>query len=144
MTEPELRAALKQSMRDRDSLRSRVLRNVLAAIKNKAIETRSEPGDAEIMAILKREAKQCGETLDFARKAGREDTVAEHEQVLAVLAELLPSQMDEAELRAAIAAIVEETGASAMGAVMKELGQRHAGSYDGKMASRLAAEAVNK
>jgi uncharacterized protein YqeY len=142
MSEVELRDALKTSMKARDSVRTTVLRNVLSGVKNKVIETRAELSEADITAIIKREAKQVRETLDFAVKAGRDESAAEHEKVLSVLEELLPQQMDEDALRQAIAAIISETGASALGGVMKELGQRHAGTYDGKTASRLAGEAL--
>lgn len=142
MTETELRDALKTAMKARDSVRTTVLRNVLAGIKNRAIETRTEISGPEITAIIKRESKQCRETLEFAEKAGRTESVAEHEQVLAILEELLPKQLDEAQLQDAIQVILAETGASAMGVIMKELGQRYPGAYDGKLASRLAAEAI--
>ena len=141
--EARLREDLKSAMRQRDELRTRVLRGVLAAIKNKAIESRGqELGEKDVIAILKREAKQCAETLDFARKAGREESVGEHEAVLRVLEEYLPAQLDEAGLRAAVEAIVAETGATQIGPVMKELGARHGGSYDGKMASTIVREVL--
>jgi uncharacterized protein YqeY len=141
LDENRLREDLKTAMRARDELRTRVLRGVLAALKNKAIEVRGEElGEKELLAIVKREAKQCGETLEFARKAGREDSVAEHEAVLKMLEEYLPRQLDEGSLRAAVDAIVAETRATEMGAVMKELSTRHGGAYDGKLASAIVRE----
>ena len=143
LDENRLRDDLKTAMRARDSLRTRVLRGVLAALKNKAIETRGEAlGEKELIAIVKREAKQCAETLEFARKAGRDDTVAEHEAVLKVLEAYLPRQLDEDSLRAAVEAIVAETGATEMGSVMKELSARHGGAYDGKRASVIVREVL--
>ncbi|MFT4569888.1 MAG: hypothetical protein ACI8TX_002586 [Hyphomicrobiaceae bacterium] len=140
MTEDTLRAELKTAMRERDGLRTRVLRNVLAAVKNKQIEKRADVPTSEIVAIIQREAKQSRETLTFARDAGRDETVADLELVLGVLDGLLPSQLSEDELVAAIRAIVTETGAAGLGDVMKELIARHAGTYDGKTASRLVRE----
>ena len=96
----------------------------------------------ELVAIVKREAKQCAETLDYARKAGRGDTVVEHESVLGVLESYLPAQLGEDELRSVVAVIVEETGATSIGDVMKELSARHGGSYDGKLASTIVREAL--
>ena len=143
LDENRLRDDLKTAMRARDALRTRVLRGVLAALKNKAIETRGEAlGEKELIAIVKREAKQCAETLEFARKAGRDDTVAEHETVLKVLEAYLPRQLDEGSLRAAVEAIVAETGATEMGSVMKELSVRHGGAYDGKRASVIVREVL--
>jgi len=143
LSEQQLRDDLKDSMRARDAVRTGVLRGILAAVKNKLIETRSdELGEQDLVAIVKREAKQCGETLGFARKAGRDEQVSEHEAVLAVLEQYLPRQLGEEELRAAVAGIIAETGAEAMGAVMKELSARHGGAYDGKLASKVVREAL--
>jgi uncharacterized protein YqeY len=141
--EQKLRDDMKDALRAKDALRTQVLRAVLAAAKNRAIELRVETiPDAELVAVLKREAKQRNESLDFARKAGREDLVREHEASVAIVESYLPKQLSEQELRAEIEAISRETDASEMGAIMKELGRRHAGRYDGKLASRLAGELV--
>ncbi len=141
MTESELREKLKDSMRARDKVRTRVLRAVISGVKNAVIEKRgADLDDGEMLAILKREVKQTREQVDFARQAGRDEAVAEHTAEVAVLEELLPRQLDEAGLRSAIEAIVSETGATSIGPVMKELGARHAGCYDGKTASSLIRE----
>ncbi len=143
--EETLRADLKSAMLKKDGLRVRVLRSLLAAVKNRAIEARgSELTEADLVAVIKREAKQCRETLEFARKAGRSETVREQEAVLAVLESYLPAQMDEAALRREIEAIAAETAADSIGPVMKELSARHQGRFDGKTASRIAAEVVGR
>jgi len=143
MQESELRQQLNEAMRQRDALRTRVLRGVLAALKNKAIESRgAELSEGDVASIVKREVKQCGETLDFARKSGRRELIEEAEATLAILQGLLPAQMSEAELRTVIQDIVRETGATSIGPVMKTLGERHAGLYDGKIASQIARELV--
>lgn len=139
--EQKLREDMKSALRAKDAQRTQVLRAVLAAAKNRAIELRvDEIPEAELVAVLKREAKQRAESLDFARKAGRDDLVREHEAAVAIVESYLPKQLSEAELRAEIQAIMHETGAAEIGPIMKELGRRHAGRYDGKLASRLAGE----
>jgi len=141
VTEAELRERLTAAMRSKDAIKMRALRAVVAAIKNKAIELRGAVPEREITALIRREAKQCRETLDFARKAERADQVAEHEELLTVLESLLPAGMSDADLREAIRAIVAETGAGAgVGPVMKALGDRYAGRYDGKTASAIVRE----
>lgn len=143
ISENQLREEMKTAMRAKDQLRLRVLRNLLAAIKNKSIETSSkELSEKDIVTIIKREAKQCSETLEAARAAGREEMAREHEAVLAILDGYLPSQMSEQEIEEAIRAIVAETGATTIGPVMKTLGERHGGSYDGKTASRLVGKVL--
>ena len=60
---------------------------------------------------------------------------------VAVLEALLPQQMTAEELRSAVEALVAE-GADQIGAVMKGLGQRYSGRYDGKAASAVAREVL--
>ena len=141
--EKALREDLKSAMRAKDALRAQVLRGILAAAKNRAIELRVDTLEStEFVAVLKREAKQRAESLDFARQANREDLIREGTASLAIVESYLPQQMSEADLRAAVAAIVAETGATGVGPVMKELTKRHSGHYDGKTASRVAAEVI--
>jgi len=135
---------MKNALRTKDALRTRVLRAVLAAAKNRAIELRVDAiPESELIAVLKREAKQRAESLEFARKASREDLVREHEAAVAIVEGYLPRQMSEEELRSEIQLIMRETAATQIGPIMKELGRRHAGRYDGKLASRLAGEMVS-
>jgi uncharacterized protein YqeY len=145
ISDQALRADLKNAMLAKDRVRTSVLRGVLAAAKNRAIE-RKEPAldETELIAIVRREIKQRNETLEFARQGGREETVAELTEELAVLDDYLPKQLGEEELRAAIATILSDSGATSIGPVMKELSSRYPGRYDGKLASRLAQELVRK
>jgi uncharacterized protein len=140
MTEKDLREALTAAMRAKDAPRLRALRAVLALVKNRSIETRGELTERDITALIQREVKQTKETLEFARQAGREDQVTEHEELLAIFEGLLPAGLSDDELGAEIRAIVAETGATSLGPIMKALGERHAGRYDGKTASALAKD----
>jgi uncharacterized protein YqeY len=142
MTENDLSDALTAYMRAKDAGRLRALRAVLSVVKNRSIELKGEVSEREIATLIQREVKQCKETLDFARQAGRADQVAEHEELLGILESLLPQALTDEELREAVRAIVAETGATSLGPVMKALGERFAGRYDGKLASALAREIV--
>lgn len=141
MTEKDLREALTAAMRAKEAMKLRALRAVLSQVKNRMIENKgAEVSERDIATLIQREVKQCKETLDFARQAGRADQVAEHEELLAVLEALLPSALSEDQLRDAIRGIIAETGATALGPIMKALGEHHAGCYDGKVASALARD----
>ena len=140
MTEKEIREALTTAMRAKDTARLRALRAVLALVKNRMIEVRGELSEKDVAQLIQREVKQCKETLDFARKAGRDDQVAEHEELLAQLESLLPQALSDEQLASEIRAIIAETGATSLGPIMKVLGERHTGRYDGKTASTLARD----
>jgi len=143
VTETEIRSAIKDAMKSRDSLRTRVLRNVLSGVKNKMIETRTALTEAEVAAVIGREAKQTRETLDFALKAEREESVAELRQTLAVIESLLPQQLSPAELEQVISGFVEG-GAADLGSVMRKLKEEYGGRYDGKLASTVARELLGR
>ena len=55
----------------------------------------------------------------------------------AILDAYLPSQMDAAQLEQAIRSLSQELGTTQIGPLMAALRQRHAGNYDGKLASEL-------
>lgn len=141
MTEKELRDRLTAAMRSKNAAEMRALRAVLALVKNRSIEMRGgDLTERDIASLIQREVKQCRETLEFAEKAGRHEQVAEHRELLAILEGLLPQALGDEELAAAIRAIIAETGATSLGPVMKALGERYAGRYDGKTASALAKD----
>ena len=141
-TEERVRDDLKNAMRAKDSLKAQTLRAILAAAKNRAIDLRVDAlPDPEFLAVVKKEGKQRAEALEFAQKAAREDLIREHTATLAIVEGYLPRQMSEAELKDEIRAIVA-SGADGVGPIMKELTKRHAGLFDGKMASRVAGEVL--
>ena len=97
--------------------------------------------DACIKALQKL-AKQRRDSLEQFRNAGREDLALKEEE-LTVLEDYLPAQMDEAALRAGIAKIIEQNGASGakdLGKVMP-LAMKEFGSVaEGKLISALVRE----
>lgn len=136
--EARLQRDLQDAMRARDRLRIDVLRGVLAAVKNTKVDKQvSALPEAEIVAVVRKELSKRLEIADFARKAGRAEMVAQAEAEKAILEAYLPAQMDAAALEAAIRAIAAELGGTQIGPIMAELRQRHAGQFDGKLASEL-------
>ena len=63
--------------------------------------------------------------------------MAQGEAESAILEAYLPAQLGPAELEAAVRAIAAELGTTQIGPVMAELRKRHAGQFDGKLASEL-------
>jgi uncharacterized protein YqeY len=136
--EARLQRDLQDAMRARDRLRIDTLRGVIAAVKNAKVDKQvAELPEAEIVAVLRKELNKRVEIADFARKAGRDEAVAQAEAEKAILDAYLPAQMDAAALEAAIRAIAAELGGAQIGPVMAELRKRHAGQFDGKLASEL-------
>ncbi len=109
--------AVKQAMKSGDKERLATLRLITAAIKDRDLAQAAGSevvGEAEIVAVLQKMLKQRRESIDIFRKNGREELAAKEEAEVAVIEDFLPQQMDEADARAAVAALVSELGASGL------------------------------
>jgi hypothetical protein len=134
-----LRADMVAAMKAREKEKLSVLRMLIAAIKDAAIEKRDELDDEEVTRLLMSYAKKREESRQEAQKLGREDLVAKEGFELEVVRGYLPTPLSDHELQALVDEVVTETGASSikdMGRVMKLLQERAAGRADG---SRISA-----
>jgi uncharacterized protein YqeY len=137
-----LQADLTTSMKARDELRSATLRMVLTAVKTEEVagKTARELDDADVVTVLTREAKKRREAAEAFADGGRPERAERERAEGEVIAEYLPAQLSDEELRDLVAAAVTETGAAgppAMGRVMKAVTPKTAGRADG---GRVAAE----
>jgi len=137
----QLRADLTTAMKARDDTRTRTLRMALTAISTEEVSGSAahDLTDEQIIKILTREAKRRREAATAFAEAGRADQAAAEEAEEEVLTGYLPTQLDDTELAALVAAAIAETGASGpagIGPVMKVVTPRVAGRADG---SRVAA-----
>jgi len=142
----QLQDDLKRAMREHDEVRKRTLRMALAAIKNKEVEVQRELDDADVAAILQKEAKQRRETLDELHQVDRPDLVASEQAELDVLIEYLPKQLgrDEiAELARQVISDLNADGPRQMGQVMGALMPRLKGQADGKLVSQVVRELLS-
>jgi uncharacterized protein YqeY len=134
---------MKAAMRARDAARLSAIRLILAAVKQKEIDERTELGDAEVLAVLEKMVKQRRESIAQFEAAGRTDLAEAEKFELGVLSGYLPQQLGEAELRKEVDAAVAESGASGikdMGKVMALLKSRLAGRADmGKISALVKA-----
>jgi uncharacterized protein YqeY len=113
---------------------------LLAAIKQREVDSRAEADDAAVVAIVEKLIKQRRDSIAQFEAGGRSDLVAREGAEVRVLAEYLPQQMSEAQVGAAIEAAIAEAGATgpaAMGKVMGLLKARLAGRAD---IGRVSAE----
>lgn len=124
---------MKAAMRARQPERLSAIRMLLAAIKQREVDSRAEVDDAAVLAIVEKLIKQRKDAIAQFEAGGRADLVAKETAEANLLAEYLPQQMSEAEVVAAVDAAIAElgaTGPSAMGKVMGLLKPRLAGRAD--------------
>jgi uncharacterized protein YqeY len=131
---------MKTAMRAKETARLGTIRLLLAAIKQKEVDERTELDDAGVGGIVEKLIKQRKDSISQFQAAGRDDLVAAEQAELAVLQAYLPEQLSAAEVEAAIAAAITEAGATSakdMGKVMGLLKPRLAGRADMGQVSAL-------
>jgi uncharacterized protein YqeY len=132
-------------MRSGDALRRDVLRMAQNAVYLVEKRDRRELSDDDIGGILTKEVNTRRESVQAFRKGGREDLAAKEEAEIAILADYLPEQLDDAAIEALVADAIAATGASNardMGKVMGWLAPRTKGRADGRRVSELVARAL--
>jgi hypothetical protein len=131
---------MKTAMRAKDAARLGTIRLLLAAIKQKEVDERIELDDAAVSSIVEKLIKQRKDSISQFQAAGRDDLVTAEQAELVVLQAYLPEQLSAAEVEAAVAAAIAESGAASakdMGKVMGLLKPRLAGRADMGQVSAL-------
>ncbi len=144
----KLQNDLTEAMRARDEVRSSTIRMVLTAIKNEEVSGKEARNlsDGEVITVLSREAKKRREAAEAFEQAGANDRAANEKAEGVIIAEYLPAQLSEAELKDLIASAIAETGATGpqqMGLVMKSIQPKIAGRADGGIVSSLVKAALS-
>ena len=147
--EQQIMAEMKEAMKSKNE---GVLRS-LRAIKAEIIKAKTEPGaageidEATEQKFLQKMMKQRRDSLEIFEKQGRSDLAAKEKEEMEVIERFLPKQLSEAEIKAAVAAIITHTGAASpadMGKVMGVASKQLAGLADGKTISNIVKELLSQ
>lgn len=138
----QIQSDLTASMKARDQATTTVLRSVLAAMKEALVAEGASDvlSDADVEAIIKREAKKRDEAATAFADAGRAEQAAKERSEGEVLARYLPQPLTDDELDALVTQVLADGGFSspaAMGQAMKAVQAEVAGRADGKTVSQL-------
>ena len=132
MTHPELKEALKTAMKNRDAVALAVIRGVITMVTNELVAKGQKPTDElpedDVMALIRRAAKQRKDSIEQFTQGGRADLAETEKAELAVLESFLPAQMSREAITAAATAKAAELGIAdktkanqLMGALMRDL-----------------------
>jgi uncharacterized protein YqeY len=124
---------MKSAMRAGDKDRLKVVRLIMAAIKQIEVDKRIELDDAGVLSVLDKMVKQRRDSVEQFVKGDREDLAAIERAEIGVLETYLPKQFDDKELDALIDAAISATGAQSirdMGKVMGQIKPQAAGRAD--------------
>ena len=132
---------LTAAMKAQDANRTSTLRMVKAAMMNRKIEKGSDLTDDDVQKLLRSLVKQRRDSIEQYEKAGRKELVDKETAEIAVIEGYLPQAASSAEIEAAVAAAIAETGATSMkdmGKVMKAAQTALSGkNADGKQISEI-------
>ncbi len=123
---------MKDAMRAKDQVRLGVIRGLITAMTNEAINSGKGPDGVltpeEALTVITRAAKQRKDSIEQFIAGGRPELAEDEQAELAILMTMLPAQMSEDEIRAAAQAkaaemgVTDKSGANQlMGALMKDL-----------------------
>ncbi|MCP5021084.1 MAG: GatB/YqeY domain-containing protein [bacterium] len=139
----QIQADVIAAMKSGDTQRRDTLRMVVAAIKNKAIDSggdRGDVGDEVVMTALLSAVKSRKDSVEQYESAGREELAA---QEIEVIQTYLPKPLTEEETKALVKTTIEEVGATTkkdLGKVMKAIMATHKGRVEGKLIQRFAGQ----
>ena len=141
--------AVKDAMKAKDERKLSTLRMVNSTIKNADIAARGEGkpplSDADLLGVFQKMIKQRQELVELYDKGGRAAAGQEREEI-AIISAILPKQMSEDDVKAAISAAIAETGAAGMkdmGKVIGVLRAKFAGQMDFGKASGMVKAALS-
>ena len=144
------------AMKAREQETLTTLRMVKSALKNKEIDKREALTDAEEQSILTTMLKQRRESIEQFTKGGRPELAAKEQVEIGLIEAYMPKAASEDDLRALVAAAVEQVtaenggtkpGPKEMGSVMKAAQAKIAASgarADGKLVSELVKAELAK
>lgn len=142
-----LQADLTAATKAGDKVTLGTLRMALAAVTTEEVSGKEarELSDAEVLAVLTKEAKKRKEAITAYNEANRSDLAEIEINELAVLEKYLPTPLTDAEVLDIIKRAIAETGATdvkGMGAVMKIVQPQTAGRADGSFVAREVKKAL--
>ena len=146
MIKKQIEADLKTAMLAGDKVLTTTLRGLKSAVLNVEIsEGKRDNGlsDAEVTAILGKEAKKRQESADMYTAGGSADKAAAESLEKQVIEKYLPKQIDDEALKNLVMAAITETGAQNMQDMGKVIGlvkSRAGATADGGRIAQLVKE----
>ena len=113
---------MKSAMRAHDTARLGTIRLLRAAVKQREIDEQIEATDAQVMEVIAKMVKQRRDSVKQYTDAGRADLAQKEQDEIDTLSVYMPAQMSDDDIKAIVAAAIEETGASGMAAMGKVMG----------------------
>ena len=134
---------MKNSMKNKDTIRKNTITMVRAAIKQKEVDERKELSDEEILDIISKQLKEKKMVIEDFKKGNREDLVELTEAEMNILLEYLPKQLSYEEVKNIVKDTIDNMGevtSKDIGRIMKEVMPKVKGKADGSLVNKAVKE----
>ncbi|HWL40704.1 MAG TPA: GatB/YqeY domain-containing protein [Gemmatimonadaceae bacterium] len=138
-----LQGDLNAARKSQDKAGTLLLSTVISEVKNKKIELRRDPVDADVVDVIRKAIKRRRESIEMYTKGGRQDLADKEQSEAQALDKYLPAQVSDEELRAAVKAAIAG-GATQIGAVMGKVLPQFKGRAEGGTINAIAREELSK
>ena len=99
------------ALKSGDKTKLEILRFILAQIKNKEIDKKSELNDEEALTVIKKVVKELKESIEAFDKGKRKDLSDDSKKQLAIVSVYLPEEISDEELKQEVEKIIKENQA---------------------------------
>ena len=137
---------MKSAMKAGEKDRLKVVRLILAAIKQIEVDTRKDLDEAAVLVVLTKMVKQRRDSVEQFEQGNREDLAAIERAEIVILDTYLPEQLSANELTIMIDKVIQATGASGirdMGKVMGQIKVKASGRADMGAVSAVIKERLS-
>ncbi len=138
---------MKEALRGGDRIRLSTIRMIRSHIRNAEIDKRKEFSDDDIYGVLSTAIRSHEESLEYYRKAERNDLVEKEEAELEIIRSYLPPPLTEEELGKIIDETIKEVSAQGMkdmGKVMSKVIPLVKGKADGSSVNRMVQQRLKE
>ena len=142
----QITADMKSAMKAGDKDRLKVIRLMLAAIKQIEVDKRVELDDTAVLSVLTKMVKQRRDSIEQFEKGARDDLAKIERSEISVLEDYLPEPLSAAELSELVEDAIKGTGAESirdMGKVMGAIKAKAAGRADMGVLGAAVKERLN-
>ena len=142
----KLQKELIEAMKAHDKKKIDVIKLVKATIQNEEISAKKELSDEEVLSIITKQVKMRKDAISDFEKAGRQDLIDQYNSEIELLNEYLPKELTEEEAMQIIDEafnLVNPTGPSDMGKIMKEVSPKLKNRFDMGKASKIIKDKLS-
>tara|TARA_Y100001935_G_scaffold54173_1_gene45159 strand:+ start:58 stop:510 length:453 start_codon:yes stop_codon:yes gene_type:complete len=134
------------SMKSRDELDTKVLRVLLAKLKETQINRGKKLTEQDCLSVIKTLVKQRKEAAEIYKKANRTDLAEKENNENKILSRYLPKMLTECEIKKIVEKIIKENNIkniSQIGMAMPLIMKTGGGAIDGKIANQILRDILD-